>query len=152
MAEPSLANEVERLAEIMAGVGASEIRLGCARRVAEAQVDLLRVRRARSLLLDEVKARAKPPSVLNFTQEYERLTGCPDDNSVEVRADVDDGARAVLCTPNALDQDYQPLRPEEGIELLAVRLARLDRYERRALSRRKVATRGFDRAVSDLLR
>jgi hypothetical protein len=37
-----------------------------------------------------------------------------------------------------------PTTLEQGIEALAAELARLDRYERRALSRRKTAIRNFD--------
>jgi hypothetical protein len=42
----------------------------------------------------------------------------------------------------------QPLTLAEGLEVLAAELARLDRYERRALSRRKFAIREFDEFVS----
>ena len=45
-----LADETESLAQTIAGMGANSSRLERAQRVAKAQIDLLRVRRARALL------------------------------------------------------------------------------------------------------
>jgi hypothetical protein len=85
LADPALAPEVAALARAIAGDGASAARHAAAARIAEAQVDLLRVRRLRA----------------------------------EVMAAVLAGREPIL------------------------RLARIDRYERRAFSRRKFAIRAF---------
>ena len=53
---------------------------------------------------------------------------------------------------NALNENGEPLRLEEGIEAIAVQLVRFDRYERRAFSRRKWAMRDFDEDLPSTIR
>jgi hypothetical protein len=147
--DPRLADEVERLAHIIAGQGANSFRLEHARRVAAAQIDLLRVRRARSLLLDDARAFAKPPSVSELIHADRQMMARRAEKQPQPRVDFDDRTRAVLRAFDAVNETGEPLRLGEGIAELAVQLARLDRYERRALSRRKWATRDFDEEAPD---
>ena len=102
LSEPALASLAEEMAHRIAGPDAYAETLECARRIAEAQVDLSRVRDCRRR------------SITTF------FTG-----------------------PN-----LEPLEDDEMlaaiVEERASRLAAFDRYERRALSRRKFAIRRFD--------
>jgi hypothetical protein len=150
--DPSLADEVERLARMIAGEGANSSRLEGARRVAEAQIDLLRVRRARSLLLHDARARAKPPSVSELIHANKQMMARRAEKQPEPWVDFDDRTRAVLCALNAVNENGDPLRLEDGIEAIAAQLVRFDRYERRALSRRKWAMRNFDEGAMDELK
>jgi hypothetical protein len=101
MTDPSLAAEVNILAQQIAGDGANDQLQQLAARIAEAQIDLSRIRRARHALLSHAR----------LDSGDKRLAG---------RADC------------------------------IARLAAMDRYERRALSRRKFAIRAFDAARRQL--
>ena len=81
---------MERLAQMIAGEGANSFRLERARRVAEAEVDRLRVRRARSLLLDDVRARAKPPSVSDLIHADKQMMARRAEKQLEPWANSDD--------------------------------------------------------------
>ena len=61
-ADPALGARIEGLALAIAGRDADPLRLECARRVAEAQIDVLRARRARCAVLADPSPRVKKPN------------------------------------------------------------------------------------------
>jgi hypothetical protein len=113
-----------------------------ARRIAEAQIDLNRVRASRRRLLTRllVDPHLGPKEVNR--QRFRLLNGVLGGyRPRNLPADVD-----------SIKETVSP-KPPEGEEKLAIILeenisefAALDRYERRALSRRKAAIRNFDAA------
>ena len=134
-ADPALGARIEGLARAIAGRGADPLRLECARRIAEAQIDVLRVRRARCAVLADPSVRLKKPNARQLIGVAERfLRG----------GAADEGGEAVMRALRGVKAQSAPTTLEQGVEALAAELARLDRYERRVLSRRKTAIRNFD--------
>jgi hypothetical protein len=136
--DPALSEEVEALAREIAGAGAgAEIRqLAC--RIAEAQIDVRRVRQARQQFLtiklsDEYfESRADRREKMASIFELVR----PDGPHIPEPA----LAKYLTSTPQGSEKFAIILSQEAQI------LFRMDRYERRALSRRKFAIREFDLA------
>lgn len=139
--DPALTAKVEALAREIAGTDVSDELDELAYRVAEAQIDLCRVREARDRLLSR-----------HLNDPYY-------ESRPATRAKV-----AILCRLISLGADDLPeglehsltLTPQGPHKMAAVlleearQLAALDRYERRALSRRKSAIREYDDARRDM--
>jgi hypothetical protein len=136
---PIFSEEVDALTREIAGTDPAPEIQELARRIAEAQIDLRRVRYARHELLSKAladpdyEARASVKAKYELLVPYTRNTG--------------------LVTP-VPDEIIRILewKPEGSLKFAAIlsdmaqRLAAMDRYERRALSRRKFAIRDFDAA------
>jgi hypothetical protein len=136
--DPVWSPEVETLAREIAEPDANTEIQGLARRVAEAQIGLRRVRNARHQLLS--RALSNP--------------------HYESRADTREKMRLIasVLRPNAPDMPIAAVErfvtsmPEGPLKFALIlsqearQLAAMDRYERRALSRRKFAIRALDEA------
>ena len=133
---PALLEEVETLAREIAGPDANAETQDRARQVAEAQVDLRRVRYARHKLLSDALA---DPHYDNWREKTAVLRGLLRKNAPP-DLPVEDLAAFLKSTPQG-PHKFATILSQEAKHLLA-----MDRYERRALSRRKSAIRAFDEA------
>ncbi len=140
VSEPALAPQAEALARGLACSDLGAEGLEWARRIAEAQVDLDRVRLARRQAIERMLS--DPGDESAGDPQMVRLLG-----PVLDRLERDE-ARAIEA--EAIRQALHPGPLEADARLAAilvdmrVEFARLDRYERRALSKRKTAIRGYD--------
>jgi hypothetical protein len=128
---PLLSEEVETLAREIAGPGANMEIQEFARQVAEAQIDLDRVRYARHQLLSQALADPYSEPRANIRAKMALLRCHAPDPPEET---------AVKLPPQGSDK-FATILSEETKQLRA-----MDRYERRALSRRKFAIRALDEA------
>jgi hypothetical protein len=142
--DPLLTEEVARIARaICDGAGGARPAEPAylARRIAEAQVDLMRVRRARHAILVRALDNPRYRSPRHLKRQIAMLAGVGELLTRGI-AVPDDMRKAAFGRPQGA------LKFALVITDLAAQLARFDRYERRALSRRKAAVAAFDAACA----
>jgi hypothetical protein len=131
------AKQVDKLAREITGDTNDAIILERAHAIAQAELDLARVRRVKVALIEQAYALGglDPPRLLGSVTRVVRLLNafCP--GGVTLPKPLD---------PLATMPSQEPYRTPEAVRRVLPELRRLDRYERRAVMRR-------DRAVLDLL-
>ena len=133
-ADPHLSAQAERLAQLIAGPDASQDLLHEARVIAEAQIELQRLRRLRLERLAHPSLVKKPPT-LKSVRALIKL--------------VESSVLDMWDQMEIVDRSVEDLLPEvePALELhigaVVESYHRLDRYERRALSKRKFAIRSL---------
>jgi hypothetical protein len=134
--DPALSEEVEALAREIAGPDAKAEIQELARRVAEAQIDLCRVRYARHQLLSNALSDPYYESRAAARAKLRLICRVLRPNAPEILMET----LTKLSTPQGPEK-FATILSEEARQLLA-----MDRYERLALFRRRIAVQAFDEA------
>ncbi len=138
--DPVLSEQVEALAREIAGADTNPEILDLARRVAEAQIELRRVRQARHQLLTNALRDCYYDSRANVRAKLRLLGSLLRPNAPEISMAA---LTNFLCATPQGDDKLALILSQE-----AKRLQALDRYERRAVSRRNRAIQVFDLTVA----
>ncbi|MBV8103863.1 MAG: hypothetical protein JO223_04415 [Hyphomicrobiales bacterium] len=140
LTDPALGPLAEVMARRIAGPNADAEALDRARRIAEAQVDLNRVRGCRRRLITALLADPK----------YQPLQALRLQHQLMKRIDRMERFRGAPFEIDEIEEkiDLEPFEDNEKLAAIVEdrvsELAAFERYERRALSRRKSAIRSFD--------
>jgi hypothetical protein len=137
--DPILSEEVEALAREIIGTDSNPEMQELARRIAEAQIDLRRVRHARHQILSQALSDPDYESETMLGKKSALVIRCL--RRFDPSALMPDNMMEFLSSKPQGPYKFATILADKTRQLLA-----LDRYERRALSRRKFAIRGFDAA------
>jgi hypothetical protein len=134
--DPVFSQQIETLAREIASTDADAELKELARQIAVAQLDVCRVRQARYRLLSEALSDRYYESRANTMAKVKLIKECLRPNAPEMPLML---TNFITATPQG---------PQKFAIILSEldRLRALDRYEQRALSRRKFAIRDFDKA------
>ena len=130
------AKQLDKLARKIAGNSDDAIMLERAREIAQAELDLARVRRAKVALIERARAFGEldPPQAFSTVTEIKRFFNALDRGRLIVPKPTD---------PSATMPSQEPDRTAEAVRRVLPELRKLDRYERRAAVRRDLAVLDF---------